>query len=57
MSRSVKQNYEKLRELQAEGKVIVEAKPLSEAGADVIDILSRLIPRVVDGISRKKEAA
>jgi len=54
MTRSVKQDYDKLRALQAEGKVI-EAQPLEEAGAEVISILTGLIPKITAGLAKREE--
>lgn len=55
MSRSVKQDYDKLRELQAEGRIITEAVPLHEASAEVIDILDVLASRIPAGLIELKE--
>ena len=51
MTRSVKQDYDKLRQPAPQ----TEAQPLEEAGAEVISILTGLIPKITAGLAKREE--
>ena len=51
MTRSVKQDYDKLRNPAPKP----EAQPLEEAGAEVISILTGLIPKITAGLAKREE--
>ena len=51
MSRSIKQDYDKLRKPAPKP----EAQPLEEAGAEVISILTGLIPKITAGLAKREE--
>lgn len=51
MSRSVKPDYDKLRKPAPQP----EAVPLEEAGAEVISILTGLIPKITAGLAKREE--